>query len=133
MPVDFKLCFFFSSRRRHTRWNCDWSSDVCSSDLRLKKCSRKWKLDTASSCEREDKNGNCRQWSAAVSSSSFRKNCADRSAIARTGHPGGPRSCFRNCLSFHDTTLTEFAYEFRRTALPFAGVKVTSSPRLDWS
>src|SRR5689334_10441134 len=22
-----------SSRRRHTRWNCDWSSDVCSSDL----------------------------------------------------------------------------------------------------
>src|SRR6266481_7113092 len=21
--------FFFSSRRRHTRWNCDWSSDVC--------------------------------------------------------------------------------------------------------
>src|SRR5689334_18693581 len=28
-------CFFFSSRRRHTRWNCDWSSDVCSSDLLL--------------------------------------------------------------------------------------------------
>src|SRR6266481_8131361 len=25
--------FFFSSRGRHTRWNCDWSSDVCSSDL----------------------------------------------------------------------------------------------------
>src|SRR6266481_1785396 len=25
--------FFFSSRRRHTMWNCDWSSDVCSSDL----------------------------------------------------------------------------------------------------
>src|SRR6266481_8001367 len=25
--------FFFSSRRRHTRWNCDWSSDVCYSDL----------------------------------------------------------------------------------------------------
>src|SRR6266481_4486562 len=27
------IFFFFSSRRRHTRWNCDWSSDVCSSDL----------------------------------------------------------------------------------------------------
>src|SRR5689334_23419108 len=27
------LFFFFSSRRRHTRWNCDWSSAVCSSDL----------------------------------------------------------------------------------------------------
>src|SRR5256886_12452959 len=27
--------FFFSSRRRHTRFDCDWSSDVCSSDLAL--------------------------------------------------------------------------------------------------
>src|SRR2546430_9883479 len=26
--------FFFSSRRRHTRFDCDWSSDVCSSDLK---------------------------------------------------------------------------------------------------
>src|SRR5689334_3378555 len=29
------VAFFFSSRRRHTRWNCDWSSDVCSSDLEV--------------------------------------------------------------------------------------------------
>src|SRR5215210_9450203 len=31
-----RLCyfFFFSSRRRHTRYIGDWSSDVCSSDLR---------------------------------------------------------------------------------------------------
>src|SRR5690348_18456808 len=27
------ISFFFSSRRRHTRWTGDWSSDVCSSDL----------------------------------------------------------------------------------------------------
>src|SRR2546430_10365618 len=27
--------FFFSSRRRHTRFDCDWSSDVCSSDLQI--------------------------------------------------------------------------------------------------
>src|SRR6266581_2146755 len=27
------MVFFFSSRRRHTRWTGDWSSDVCSSDL----------------------------------------------------------------------------------------------------
>src|SRR5256886_13604809 len=32
----FIFCFFFfSSRRRHTRFDCDWSSDVCSSDLFL--------------------------------------------------------------------------------------------------
>src|SRR2546430_3898569 len=31
-----RLCsFFFSSRRRHTRFDCDWSSDVCSSDLSI--------------------------------------------------------------------------------------------------
>src|SRR5438477_774656 len=29
----FFLFFFFSSRRRHTRLTCEWSSDVCSSDL----------------------------------------------------------------------------------------------------
>src|SRR5260221_14437338 len=29
------MVFFFSSRRRHTRSLCDWSSDVCSSDLWL--------------------------------------------------------------------------------------------------
>src|SRR5690242_20857462 len=36
-PVTVSVCvslfFFFSSRRRHTRLTCDWSSDVCSSDL----------------------------------------------------------------------------------------------------
>src|SRR5438034_1550127 len=29
----YRRCFFFSSRRRHTISLCDWSSDVCSSDL----------------------------------------------------------------------------------------------------
>src|SRR6266702_5456777 len=31
--MNTQICFFFSSRRRHTRWPRDWSSDVCSSDL----------------------------------------------------------------------------------------------------
>src|SRR6266581_6968040 len=33
MYQGFCVVFFFSSRRRHTRWTGDWSSDVCSSDL----------------------------------------------------------------------------------------------------
>src|SRR5699024_11889668 len=40
LPVSsrgFPSVFFFSSRRRHTRSKRDWSSDVCSSDLRLRK------------------------------------------------------------------------------------------------
>src|SRR5205807_7041303 len=32
------FCFFFSSRRRHTRLQGDWSSDVCSSDLSTYTC-----------------------------------------------------------------------------------------------
>src|SRR5207253_6918359 len=40
--------FFFSSRRRHTRWPRDWSSDVCSSDLaHLEKPVTKEALDEA--------------------------------------------------------------------------------------
>src|SRR6266508_6196347 len=35
--------FFFSSRRRHTRWPRDWSSDVCSSDLVLRRW-KEWRL-----------------------------------------------------------------------------------------
>src|SRR5438034_9449420 len=34
--------FFFSSRRRHTRSLCDWSSDVCSSDLPLATLHSRW-------------------------------------------------------------------------------------------
>src|SRR5256886_3947296 len=38
---------FFSSRRRHTRFDCDWSSDVCSSDLpchrtKASRCEHRW-------------------------------------------------------------------------------------------
>src|SRR5690242_20811242 len=33
MSLGVFFFFFFSSRRRHTRLTCDWSSDVCSSDL----------------------------------------------------------------------------------------------------
>src|SRR3712207_8368098 len=38
--------FFFSSRRRHTRYWRDWSSDVCSSDLNLKQlvASEPWQV-----------------------------------------------------------------------------------------
>src|SRR5690348_17471282 len=36
--------FFFSSRRRHTRWTGDWSSDVCSSDLMARAEARQRRL-----------------------------------------------------------------------------------------
>src|SRR2546430_16201703 len=33
LSIQITYFFFFSSRRRHTIFDCDWSSDVCSSDL----------------------------------------------------------------------------------------------------
>src|SRR5439155_8864634 len=51
------LVFFFSSRRRHTRWPRDWSSDVCSSDLDHR---ARWEemLDTATSSTATMETGN---------------------------------------------------------------------------
>src|SRR5256886_14656324 len=61
--------FFFSSRRRHTRFDCDWSSDVCSSDLlslaigrngqnvRLASELTGWKIDLYSSREWLERGG----------------------------------------------------------------------------
>src|SRR5438477_9428825 len=47
--------FFFSSRRRHTRLTCDWSSDVCSSDLpcrATRRCSSAWPTSSSPPCSR---------------------------------------------------------------------------------
>src|SRR2546430_1727680 len=38
--VESMIDFFVSSRRRHTRFDCDWSSDVCSSDLTITRPTR---------------------------------------------------------------------------------------------
>src|SRR5690242_21352102 len=45
-----QLVFFFSSRRRHTRLTCDWSSDVCSSDLTAAAAIASSGIDAARRC-----------------------------------------------------------------------------------
>src|SRR5438477_172335 len=47
LSLFFFFFFFFSSRRRHTRLTCDWSSDVCSSDLRQTEIGSKRQLPDA--------------------------------------------------------------------------------------
>src|SRR5689334_24605604 len=46
--------FFFSSRRRHTRWNCDWSSDVCSSDLAVRRLHHDHQVEDAPGADQPD-------------------------------------------------------------------------------
>src|SRR5256885_12895148 len=53
--------FFFSSRRRHTRLQGGWSSDVCSSDLRLWHCSSVETILVCSSCFSELMDWICRR------------------------------------------------------------------------
>src|SRR5438477_12915608 len=52
--MDFRDLFFFSSRRRHTRLTCDWSSDVCSSDLRSPGAGRSARGQPAAAAPRLD-------------------------------------------------------------------------------
>ena len=57
------FCFFFSSRRRHTRSLCDWSSDVCSSDLALPQQEMVSKKSRGAAAT---KTGQYRKWGAAA-------------------------------------------------------------------
>src|SRR5260370_31839888 len=58
------MIFFFSSRRRHTRFKCDWSSDVCSSDLEavfaisIPPTVASWPITACPSAERRTSNSN---------------------------------------------------------------------------
>src|SRR2546421_5197043 len=53
LDVTLVLFFFFSSRRRHTRSDRDWSSDVCSSDLRFSPTSARRITSTDALARRE--------------------------------------------------------------------------------
>src|SRR5437870_6646013 len=48
------MYFFFSSRRRHTRWPRDWSSDVCSSDLTSSPAGSRSRSGTRARCGRAE-------------------------------------------------------------------------------
>src|SRR2546422_7128779 len=80
----FVRCFFFSSRRRHTRCSRDWSSDVCSSDLitTITRVSRSVSLclPLRTQC--------CRLW--ALLDSSWPPNTAPP---AESNHRGGAHCC----------------------------------------
>src|SRR2546430_129404 len=76
LNVTFVIVFFFSSRRRHTIFDCDWSSDVCSSDLTPSpQCRRNRRKSVAR------KRSDCRQPASRVASKT-----PPRSSLASRGH-----------------------------------------------
>src|SRR3990167_2601091 len=105
-------CVFFSSRRRHTRFDCDWSSDVCSSDLG----SRTWWPRCARS-SRASTDG--RRGSAARPSWSRRS-----SAVA--GIPAGSRRS-SSALSSSRSAATRRAVTSRRSPRSRASSSTRSS------
>src|SRR2546430_4471895 len=81
------LFFFFSSRRRHTRFDCDWSSDVCSSDLQCDPAGR-----SERSAGRPHGSGTMVA-TGATDRAARRAGAATSHEDARpTGRPGGGRS-----------------------------------------
>src|SRR2546430_3600181 len=71
--------FFFSSRRRHTRFDCDWSSDVCSSDLFKHTCSATGNLSFP--CLPRKRTA---QASAPIASATLRWPCESKSFYTKT-------------------------------------------------
>src|SRR5256886_9727826 len=76
-----KCSFFFSSRRRHTRFDCDWSSDVCSSDLTLGLSGHITRLHSLAELEQYIKAG-----IPVVTSQSFRADELDGAGYGTSGH-----------------------------------------------
>src|SRR6266542_2492193 len=72
------FCFFFSSRRRHTRCYRDWSSDVCSSDLRGRRARR-----GAASAGGRETAGQCYQAQEAATA----QQRSSRDLLLHTIHP----------------------------------------------
>src|SRR5690606_40927471 len=101
----FSTCFFFSSRRRHTRFSRDWSSDVCSSDLATTppgSCERQGQtvipgLATSTPNHRSYEEGN--GWSARHDRLVHRgthPELGERSEERRVGKEGGSRGSVRH-------------------------------------
>src|SRR5207253_4818229 len=85
--------FFFSSRRRHTRWPRDWSSDVCSSDLGSYDqfavfgltISRSPRSRAASARQTGDLQRDVDEYEGVAESGEYAGNHADRSEERRVG------------------------------------------------
>src|SRR5690606_40894775 len=67
--------FFFSSRRRHTRFSRDWSSDVCSSDLGIVELDGAGKATLTAEQINDGSSDNCGVATMSISQSSF--SCTD--------------------------------------------------------
>src|SRR6267142_6150453 len=71
--------FFFSSRRRHTRLTCDWSPDVCSSDLEINAENPKNVGFTEKKCSCSEPKGTARhRWESQLQYGHLPKGCFSR-------------------------------------------------------
>src|SRR6266480_6056675 len=80
--------FFFSSRRRHTRLTCDWSSDVCSSDLGGSCLTQPGDLLTVSGMQASALEDTSLGLNAKIAASTATFRTADNIAIRVGGNPG---------------------------------------------
>src|SRR2546430_3111418 len=93
--------FFFSSRRRHTRFDCDWSSDVCSSDLRRRPRTR-GKLARASRSHRPPSQRRSEEHTSELQSQSnlVCRLLLEKKKKIQKRHHNAPKN---TCLTVNDT------------------------------
>src|SRR5258706_11839648 len=114
------LFFFFSSRRRHTRLVSDWSSDVCSSDLRKRALSRLslfFSLPPPREKGRDEKGLFSFLWSAddeyivAISLALLRAGCPllffrfPRRKVLVSNNSNAPQLCLASCIHLSQLAL----------------------------
>src|SRR5260370_38787069 len=109
-----RFVFFFSSRRRHTRFKCDWSSDVCSSDLYpvrrdlahdvLRRTERRWQAEALRQVDQDIEVG------PRVTRSEERRVGKERrsrsSSAPSTRKPTRPVASYRTWTEAHHRTWT---------------------------
>src|SRR6266567_6813441 len=106
----FRFMFFFSSRRRHTRFDCDWSSDVCSSDLlngspRIARhsCATSWPRTSPNSIVTTARIGTppLRRNGGSRNGGSELKRGDNKASLAARVHQTVPQKCFHSIPPFH--------------------------------
>src|SRR3989454_4550256 len=123
--------FFFSSRRRHTRLQGDWSSDVCSSDLSAKLSSGSLAEDMrAAAGGKADAQAYDRLSSSALYNALLRTTCV--ATMLRAGHAENalPQSATAtvNCRILPHDDAAAVDAEVRRLAGPKVEVKASNPP-----
>src|SRR5690606_40937251 len=92
--------FFFSSRRRHTRFSRDWSSDVCSSDLKCANHTTQYTTEMGRCCYAGTASSSSPSFITATNGNTASINNATLGKYHTTGNPNHTWRCINDTASY---------------------------------